>query len=107
MQINNNNIEKYRIKIPIDDQFVAELDLYCGKLEGLITIEVEFTEEKQINKFDKPFWFGKQIDKNIFSNANLARICRNEFLNIIDNEELKKNMIIKNKIEEFIKDFKY
>ena len=103
MQINYNNIiEKYRIKIPIDNGLIAELDIYCGKLEGLVTIEVEFTGEEQINKFNKPIWFGSQIDKNVFSNANLSRLSRNEFLNIIDNDEFEKNMLIKNKIERFI-----
>ena len=103
----NNMIEKYRIKIPIDNDFMAELDLYCGKLEGLITIEVEFDEEEQINKFNKPLWFGNQIDRRIFSNADLSKISRKEFLNIIDEEELNNNMIIKNGIEEFIADLNY
>lgn len=102
-ELSNYVIEKYRIKIPLDNQLVAELDLYNGKLEGLITVEVEFPNEEELKRFSKPNWFGENLDKKIFSNANLSKMSREQFLNSIDRESYKKNVCIRKEIEKLIK----
>ena len=99
----NNIVEKYRIKIQIGNELVAELDIYYGHLEGLITVEVEFENEEDLSKFEKPIWFGKELYKKQFSNAKLSRMTRDEFLNIVDKETIDKNMKFKQIVEEFIK----
>lgn len=106
-KVANNIIEKYRIKIQLDNNLIAELDLYYGKLEGLITVEVEFSNEGQINKFNKPIWFAEELDKKLFSNAHLSKMSREDFLNIIDQQKFNNNMLIKNKIEKIINDLQY
>lgn len=56
-------IEKVRYEIPRESGKPIELDIYSGKLEGLLTTEVEFSSEKESNDFDSqiPEWFGKEV----------------------------------------------
>ena len=96
------NIKKY-IKIPLNNELMAELDLYNGKLEGLLTVEVEFPNKEELKKFSKPNWFGENLDKKIFSNANLSKMTREQFLNMIDRESYEKNVCIRKEIEKLIK----
>lgn len=69
-----NIIEKTRYEIPLEKGIVAELDIYHGKLDSLITVETEFESEKQADSFSPPKWFGKNItvDKR-YKNKNLAQ----------------------------------
>ena len=68
-----NVIEKERYFIPINDNLIAELDVYSGFLQGLMTVEVEFISEEAAKNFQGPPWFGKDItyDKR-FKNKELA-----------------------------------
>lgn len=100
IQKNKNIVEKYRIKIPIDENLIAELDIYGGNLEGLITVEVEFENEMQLDKFIKPVWFGSKLDKIIFSNANLSDISREKFVNLVGKDNINKNILLAKKIRE-------
>lgn len=97
----NNIVEKYRINIPITDRLVAEMDIYYGNLEGLITVEVEFQDEKDLIFFKKPRWFGNELNKKVFSNANLSNISREQFINIMGADNIRKNIVLKNKIEKY------
>ena len=74
MLLQGNIVEKTRYEIPLAGGIVAELDVYHGKLDGLITVETEFESEKQANAFSPPSWFGKDVttDKR-YKNKNLAR----------------------------------
>lgn len=54
-------IEKTRYFIPIEDGFTAELDIYEGHLNGLMTVEVEFNTKEEASHFQAPEWFGKDI----------------------------------------------
>lgn len=104
-KINNqcsNIVEKCRIKIFIDNNLIVELDLYYGKLEGLITVEVEFPNETKLSNFCKPDWFGIELDKKCFSNANLSKMTKDEFIKLIGNENIENNIKIKNEIEKRI-----
>ena len=99
IQSKNNIVKKYRICIPITDKLIAEIDIYYGNLEGLITVEVEFKNEKDLSIFKKPIWFGDELNKKFFSNANLSNMSRDEFVNIMGVDNINKNMVLKNKIE--------
>ena len=64
---------KTRYYIPIENGLTAEVDIYHGFLEGLITTEVEFDTIEHMNSFKAPQWFGKDVslDKR-FKNTSLS-----------------------------------
>lgn len=66
-------IIKTRYLIPLEKNIVAEVDLYQGALQGLITTEVEFTSEHEAKIFQPPLWFGAEVTYNsLYTNASLA-----------------------------------
>jgi len=78
-KVENNFIRKYRYLIPLEDNLVAELDIYLDKLEGLTTIEVEFDSLEKCNEFTPPDWFGEDISyKNEYKNVNLSKVRENK-----------------------------
>lgn len=95
-------VEKYRINIPIDNGLIAELDIYYGTLDGLLTVEVEFPNESNMADFIKPNWFGNELSKKQFSNAKLSKMSRDEFLTLLDEKQLENNMNIRQFLEKSI-----
>ena len=66
-------IRKTRYYIPLGDSLTAELDVYGGSLEGLITAEVEFEALEDSERFSVPDWFGEEITRDKkYKNKNLA-----------------------------------
>lgn len=61
------SLEKTRYLIPLDNNLIAELDVYQGILKGLSIVEVEFKSKKEMNSFKPPKWFGKDITQEEFS----------------------------------------
>jgi adenylate cyclase len=53
-------LEKVRYLIPLGEATV-ELDIYGGKLEGLVLAEVEFSSVEQSAAFVPPDWFGREV----------------------------------------------
>ena len=52
----------------------AEIDVYAGRLQGLIIAEVEFTDRKSAAAFQPPDWFGREITADLANrNQALAR----------------------------------
>lgn len=65
-------LEKVRYAIP-HGEYVIELDVYRGSLEGLTVAEVEFKNPRDAATFVAPDWFGKDVTENSgFKNKNLA-----------------------------------
>jgi adenylate cyclase len=65
-------VEKTRHLVALGDA-VAEVDVYGGKLEGLVVVEVEFASEEEATSFAPPNWFGDEITEDTrFRNAALA-----------------------------------
>ena len=59
--------------LPLADGLKAELDIFEGKLSGLVFVEVEFESEEQAVCFQPPQWFGEEVsDQECFSNAYLS-----------------------------------
>lgn len=54
-------VEKIRYFIPLEKGLTAEVDLYGGKLSGLMTTEVEFESVAQAQTFVPPAWFGEDV----------------------------------------------
>ena len=60
-KVDNNMIIKTRYKIPIENKLIAEVDVFHGKLEGLVFSEVEFKNLNDSENFKKPEWMGEDI----------------------------------------------
>lgn len=60
-KVDGNPIEKTRYYIPVNEQLTAELDIYHGFLDGLLTVEVEFSSKELADNFNPPTWFGEDI----------------------------------------------
>lgn len=54
-------VEKIRYFIPLEHGLTAEVDVYGGKLSGLMTTEVEFESLAQAQAFVPPEWFGEDV----------------------------------------------
>jgi CYTH domain-containing protein len=51
----------------------AEVDVYHGKLAGLVVVEVEFPSETDAQAFTPPAWFGAEVTEDPrFRNVSLA-----------------------------------
>ena len=66
-------LDKVRHYVPLADGLVAELDVYAGALEGLLTAEIEFPSEAAAQAFSPPPWLGEEVtgDRD-YANQNLA-----------------------------------
>lgn len=65
-------IHKTRHEISFNGSTI-QLDIYKKKLEGLVTVEVEFKTLEECNAFNPPEWFGEEVTENKkFTNKNLA-----------------------------------
>lgn len=65
-------IQKVRYRMPFD-KLTIELDVYGGKLRGLMTAEVEFESAGQLRRFRPPDWLGREVTgRNEFANNRLA-----------------------------------
>ena len=71
--LTEKSLEKIRYKIPLDNNLIAELDIFKADLDGAAFVEVEFSSKEQMDSFQAPEWFGKDITNQDFSaNAFLA-----------------------------------
>jgi adenylate cyclase len=67
-------VEKVRHRIGLGDHLVAEVDVYRGDLDGLVTVDVEFPSEADADRFAAPEWFGAEVtDDARYRNQRLAR----------------------------------
>jgi adenylate cyclase len=65
-----NLIDKQRYYIP-NGETTIELDIFNGKLNGLLLAEIEMTDENQ--QINIPSWFGKEVTENPnYTNVKLA-----------------------------------
>ncbi len=68
-------IEKTRYLIPLNDKLTVELDVFKGRLEGLIFAEVEFDSEESSKRFQVPEWFGEDVTFDPrFKNSYLSTV---------------------------------
>ena len=66
-KVDGNIIIKTRYIIPYSfngKEYRIELDVFHGKLEGLVFAEVEFESVEDANAFKGPAWFGKEVSKD-------------------------------------------
>lgn len=66
-------IKKVRYEL-IEGKWTIELDVYRGRLKGLVIAEVEFESVVESARFVPPPWFGREVtDDARYKNANLAQ----------------------------------
>ncbi len=53
-------VHKRRHVIPFEGREV-EVDVYGGKLDGLVVAEVEFPSEEEARAFEPPDWLGEEV----------------------------------------------
>lgn len=67
-------INKTRYKLPIQDNLMAEIDIFEKELEGLNIVEVEFPNEEKAINFKPLQWFGKEVTKDKkYRNSSLSQ----------------------------------
>ena len=73
-----NVIIKTRYIIPYSSggkEYKIELDVFHGKLDGLVFAEVEFESEEDADSFVKPDWFGKDVSGDSrYANAFMVEL---------------------------------
>lgn len=89
----SNIINKTRVIIPVEKKKV-ELDIYYDYLEGLLTAEVEFSNEEEAKNFNKPDWLGEELGYKELSNRKLAEMTKEEWKEKVSKETIKNNEII-------------
>lgn len=62
-QVASFKYEKDEFKFPLEGNLIAEIDIYRGKLEGFVRLEVEFENDKQLDDFIPPDWFGEEVSQ--------------------------------------------
>ncbi len=65
-------LQKTRYLMKNNDLTIA-IDVFRGKLEGLVFAEVEFKSKKQAERFMPPKWFGREVTEDThYNNRSLA-----------------------------------
>jgi CYTH domain-containing protein len=66
-------VSKTRYLVPLDGGLTAEIDLYDGALEGLVTAEIEFPDEASALAYEAPAWLGEDVTGDgRYNNRTLA-----------------------------------
>jgi len=78
------SLSKTRYYYPLENSLKAEIDVYHGKLEGLMTVEVEFPSEEIRAAFRPPEWFGLDITQEEWSvNSALSELTYEQVKDLI------------------------
>ena len=66
-------VSKTRHLIPLESGLTAELDVYAGADDGLLTVEIEFPSVEASEAFAPPEWLGRDVTGDgRFANQALA-----------------------------------
>lgn len=67
-------ISKTRYEIPLENNLIAELDIFEKELSPLKFVEVEFPSVDAANSFIAPEWFGRDVTGcGNYQNSSLSR----------------------------------
>lgn len=94
----SNIINKTRIVIPIQENLKVEIDVYKDYLEGLLTAEVEFSNEEEARNFQEPNWFGEELGHKELSNRKLSEMTREQWQEKVTKEMIENNKKIINQL---------
>ncbi|HTT96392.1 MAG TPA: CHAD domain-containing protein [Solirubrobacterales bacterium] len=66
-------VRKVRHYVPLREELRAEVDVYAGALDGLLTAEIEFESTAQADRFRPPPWLGAELTGDgRYANRSLA-----------------------------------
>jgi CYTH domain-containing protein/CHAD domain-containing protein len=66
-------VRKVRHYVPLQEELRAEVDVYAGALDGLLTAEIEFDSTAQADRFRPPPWLGAELTGDErYANQSLA-----------------------------------
>ena len=66
-------VSKTRYFVPLEDGLTAEIDLYDGALNGLVTAEIEFPDVATALAYRAPAWLGRDVTGDVrYNNRTLA-----------------------------------
>jgi CYTH domain-containing protein/CHAD domain-containing protein len=66
-------VRKARHYVPLNGYLRAEVDVYEGDLEGLLTAEIEFASREEADRFRPPAWLGRELTGDErYANQSLA-----------------------------------
>jgi CYTH domain-containing protein/CHAD domain-containing protein len=66
-------VRKMRHYVPLNGYLRAEVDVYEGELDGLLTAEIEFASREEADKFQPPGWLGHELTgDDRYANQSLA-----------------------------------
>jgi adenylate cyclase len=66
-------VTKTRREIPLEGELTAELDVYDGAHDGLVTAEIEFGSVEASERFSPPGWLGREVTGDArYANQTLA-----------------------------------
>jgi len=69
----NARVQKQRRAVPGDGGVTIEVDVYSGRLDGLVVAEVEFDDPWGAESFVAPYWFGREVTADdAYKNRSLA-----------------------------------
>lgn len=67
-------VEKTRYLIPLNDKLTAELDVFHGRHDSIVIVEVEFESVEEANSFNAPEWFGEDVTNlGIYHNSYMSQ----------------------------------
>lgn len=67
-------IQKTRYKIPFQEKYTIELDIFDAELSPLILAEVEFESIEEADAFLPPEWFGEDVTySSEYHNSTLSK----------------------------------
>jgi adenylate cyclase len=65
-------LTKVRYEVPWK-KYTIEIDIYCGRRDGLVVAEVEFENQRTCAAFEPPDWIGRDVTgRPKYSNVALA-----------------------------------
>lgn len=68
-------LRKNRYIIPLEQGLKVELDIFQGRLLGLVFAEVEFKSVEEAKNFNKPTWLGKDVsDDKRYRNSEIVKL---------------------------------
>lgn len=77
-------LHKTRVRVPLEGDLVAEVDLFADDWQGLGMVEVEFVTREAMSVFRAPEWFGEEVTADArFTNASLASMTHGERVEIL------------------------
>ncbi len=74
LQKTKYSVKKTRYYIELENDMTAELDIYEGRLKGLMIAEVEFDNIDACRSFIRPGWFAEEVTElDRYRNESLAK----------------------------------